>query len=193
MLLRDSVLPKSWVTSKSVSNYHISCILLLNALLPFLCCWSSWYFSQRQNWQCTQWTQVPKYAKNWSYKFHLESLPKYYLILGIRTLVKRLQILRIHLLLLWLRISSLFSYFTTEIVTLAISLLSVRAAGLIIFSKVVQLKNKLSLHGIHVLNWTYICYHLYIKYKWLSILGLHLLPSCFLFLPPVPTSPDGQE
>lgn len=37
-------------------------------------------------------------------------------------------------------------YFTTKIVTLAISLLSV-VAGLIIFSKVVQLKNKLSLHA----------------------------------------------
>lgn len=85
-------------------------------------------------------------------KIILESLPKYYLILGIRTLVKRLLVLRIHLLHFIVKnFFPFFLYFTTKIVTLAISLLSV-VVGLIIFSKVVQLKNKLSLHGTQVLN-----------------------------------------
>lgn len=61
-------------------------------------------------------------------------------------MVKRLPILRIHLLHFIVKNFFPFLYFTTKIVTLAISLLSV-VAGLIIFSKVVQLKNRLSLHA----------------------------------------------
>lgn len=71
-------------------------------------------FSEWQNGQCTQGRNTSKALntqKIININIILESLPKYYLVLGMRTLVKRLLILRIYL--LYFIFKNFFPFFCT--------------------------------------------------------------------------------